>query len=151
MRNENGFTLIELVVVIVILGILAAVAVPKFVDMQQDARVSTVRGLEGAVRSAAALAHAQALVKNQAGTAGEVTIEGVALTLAYGYPISATPASGKGNIEDIINISGFTYTDGATGKFDLTADSSTDDCYVNYAAPTAPNTAPAINVTATCD
>ncbi|MCX8084994.1 MAG: prepilin-type N-terminal cleavage/methylation domain-containing protein, partial [Calditerrivibrio sp.] len=56
---KKGFTLIELVIVIVILGILAAVAVPKFVDLQSDARKSAVKGLAGAIQSAAAIGYAK--------------------------------------------------------------------------------------------
>ena len=51
MRTKKGFTLIELVVVIVILGILSAIAIPKFMDLQRDARISAVQGLVGAVKS----------------------------------------------------------------------------------------------------
>ena len=56
MRNNKGFTLIELVVVIVILGILAATAAPKFMDLQKDAKTSAIHGLQGAVKSAANIA-----------------------------------------------------------------------------------------------
>ncbi|RYV03452.1 MSHA biogenesis protein MshA [Shewanella sp. OPT22] len=54
-KNNNGFTLIELVVVIIILGILAVVAAPKFINFQGDARVSTLKGLQGSINSANAL------------------------------------------------------------------------------------------------
>ena len=54
-RNERGFTLIELVIVIVILGILAAVAIPKYEDMQEQARSSTLKGQVGSIRSAVAI------------------------------------------------------------------------------------------------
>jgi prepilin-type N-terminal cleavage/methylation domain-containing protein len=59
MRNEKGFTLIELVVVIVILGILAAIAIPKFVDLSAQALSASKKGMNGAVKSAFALTVAQ--------------------------------------------------------------------------------------------
>lgn len=58
MKNQNGFTLIELVVVIVVLGVLAAVAVPKFVDLKDDAREAAVKGVAGGLSSGAALNYA---------------------------------------------------------------------------------------------
>ena len=82
MRNQRGFTLIELIVVIVILGILAATALPKFVDLTSDARVSKMSGALGAIKSASALAHAAFLVAGSS----VVSIEGTSYTLVNGYP-----------------------------------------------------------------
>ncbi len=62
MKNNKGFTLIELVIVIVILGILAAVAAPKFMNLQREAKVSVVKGLEGAVKTSMQLVRAKWLV-----------------------------------------------------------------------------------------
>jgi len=59
LKSQRGFTLIELVVVIVILGILAAIAVPKYVDLQTDALNASKAGMSGAVKSALALAIAE--------------------------------------------------------------------------------------------
>jgi prepilin-type N-terminal cleavage/methylation domain-containing protein len=56
---ESGFTLIELVIVIVILGILAAVAIPKYEDMREQARVATIKGQLGSIRSAIAIQYAR--------------------------------------------------------------------------------------------
>jgi prepilin-type N-terminal cleavage/methylation domain-containing protein len=91
MRNQSGFTLIELVVVIVILGLLAAVAIPKFSDLRSDARSSSLKGLAGGIRSAAALARAQYKV-NGNDSATTVTMDGDSVTViaGSGYPSAVT-------------------------------------------------------------
>lgn len=95
MRNQAGFTLIELIVVIVILGILAATALPRFSNLTNDARRGSVQGMTGGVRSAAALARASWLVGGSSGTS--ITMDGVTVTVdsTTGYP--ANSAAGIGN------------------------------------------------------
>lgn len=58
-RGESGFTLIELVIIIVILGILSVVAIPKYVDMQEEAREAAIRGALGNMRSAVSIQYAR--------------------------------------------------------------------------------------------
>jgi MSHA pilin protein MshA len=66
-RRNQGFTMIELIVVIVIIGILSAIAVPRFLNLQAQAQLSVRDGLTSSLRSAAALAYAQAAVNNTIG------------------------------------------------------------------------------------
>lgn len=74
-KQQSGFTLIELVVVIVILGLLAATALPRFVSITSDARFASVQGVAGGLRSAAALTKAQYLVTGSS-AATTITAEG---------------------------------------------------------------------------
>lgn len=66
-RSQSGFTLIELVIVIVILGILAAVAIPKYEDMREEARTAAVKGQLGSIRSALAIQYARNALNGNAG------------------------------------------------------------------------------------
>ena len=68
MRNQKGLTLIEIIAVLVILGILAAVAVPKFVDMQGEAQEYAVEGALGALASTAYMQYAYALLQSPSTT-----------------------------------------------------------------------------------
>ncbi|MGO2341472.1 type II secretion system protein [Vibrio litoralis] len=89
MKKQNGFTLIELVVVIVILGILAVTAAPKFLNLQDDAKVSAVKGLAGAMKGAAGITYGKAAVRGvESKATHQLDIPGVsgAVTLIYGYP-----------------------------------------------------------------
>lgn len=85
MKNQTGFTLIELIIVIVILGILAATAMPKFSDLRFDAKVATLEGLKGAMDAAAQIAHGTQLTKGYASNV-DVILSGKAVSMVYGYP-----------------------------------------------------------------
>jgi len=126
-KQQSGFTLIELVVVIVILGLLAATALPRFVNITGSARVASLQGVAGAVRSGAALARAQWLVLGST-TAGNLTIDGTTVAVnASGYPDN----TGIGVM--VTGYDGYTY-DGA-GNFTPTSGGGVN-CRVQYTPAT---------------
>jgi MSHA pilin protein MshA len=155
--RQAGFTLVELIVVILILGILSALALPKFINMGGDARTAKVQAIYGSVRAAAQITHAAAVVRNQLGATGTVSVDSVPITTAYGYP-------------DLTAASGIAYAAGldvaATNNDQVTYDTTTlagtlyiipsgattvTTCRVEYTPAAGANTPPVIAVkTAGC-
>jgi MSHA pilin protein MshA len=148
-NQQRGFTLIELVVVIVILGILAAFAVPRFMGMQGDARAAVVKSMAGSLRSASTMGHAKCLA--QACVNGDtISFEGTSVVITNSYPNSATvvntiqgSVAGANGAPTTLNGWTVTYPTVTTVRFQNNG--AGVNCYVQYANATNVNTAPVIS------
>jgi len=171
MRNQKGFTLIELIIVIVVLGILAVTAAPQFIDFSSDARTSSVKGLKGALQGASQTTYGLAAIEGElTGSGGTLSND---VTVESGYPTAndtgiikaaglsawdgtATPGyAGQDWVYTAVTVSGSpdSIFIAPAGNVDTSAAvtlSSGDDCQVEYTEAQNKNTPPQIVVETTC-
>lgn len=169
MRKSAGFTLIELVIVIVILGILGAVAAPKFLNLQGDAYGANIKALSGSLQSAASLANAKAILDNKDSGDGEDNkgvkgIEGYEeVVFKFGYPSVGTK-SGVGSkawqdgilgtLQNELSSSDYDIklsTDGKTLEIRPAGRVSSTTCFVEYTEATSATVGAKIEFENECD
>lgn len=145
MKKQAGFTLIELIMVIVILGILSAFALPRFADFSENAEQAAVEGARGSVASASAIVHAAALVAGVSNDAtGTVAIEGGNAEVVFGYPVVEEATAANFNIAEVAQLDGFNFDQDNTATPDIsiisTSGAQGDYCftYTNAADATTP-------------
>ena len=149
-RKQAGFTLIELVIVIVVLGVLASFAVPKIGSLVERARISKVQALSGSLKAAATIAHAQQLAEQSAHD-GSTDMNGSAVTMNNRYPT----ADAAGIDTTLAEKDGFTATANAvTGAYVFALDNAGvngdgANCSASYTAPTNLGDSPVVSVDVT--
>ncbi|GGP93478.1 type II secretion system protein [Shewanella ulleungensis] len=158
--KPNGFTLIELVVVIIILGVLAVAAAPKFISLKSDAYASSMQGVAAAISSGKTMVYSACVISTSCdetapastgnSLGNSITVQGQSITLAYGYPRHTATAgiARMINITDGVDFEITTYTSsGRTGlRIRPDADYDANKCEIRYSQPLAAGEQPLVEV-----
>lgn len=137
-KKSGGFTLIELIVVITILGLLSAYALPRFAALQTEARIAKMNGALASLKSGAALARSIQLTQQLAPNSS-ITMEGSVVTMANGYPttdLTSIPVAAGLATPD------FVLTTTSATVFTVSADANHPACAVTYTVPAAAGSPP---------
>ena len=156
-NQQQGFTLIELVAVIVLLGVLAVTALPRFMDLRGDARGAVIENLAGSLQGASVQVYAKALIQDSLAATDTVDDNGTLIDTRFGYPRANNV--GNEDIEDLIDIqqsgSDIVWQAGGGANrrigYDADGDSRvTDDgCFIQYTNSTGVGNQPTITTTTT--
>ncbi|GAM64573.1 MSHA pilin protein mshA [Vibrio ishigakensis] len=152
MTNQRGFTLIELVVVIVILGILAVTAAPRFLNLQSDARVSALQGMKGAMAGAGSIVYGKAAINGiETAESGSINNGSTSIAIVYGYP-EATSAGIGNAVQGLEDTNEWVMDDSTDGQAIVTFAGRTPDtseCSVIYNNAADETSTPVITVVET--